>query len=259
MGIKSKIIRLLGGIPKEDLESERKLRVEEAKESQKSEDSGNEFKFREKSEGSIGYTSGNQILRYREKQGEGKSEGSSPMEIAMYEKIVKIEEISRILEEKLDIIEKMMATKEDSRRIVEILNKSNEKQGNIDEKLSEIKEMIANLRKLKAEFTGQLTETTRQLTQLTEAKAEIDKNIELLEAHKKILEALKLGPKSSIDLARELGYTRQYIWERLQELKTSGYVNSRKEGRKTVYFLVDPHTPGTQGNPRMTGNTREFM
>ncbi len=205
MGIKEKIIRALGGVPR--------VRIEREKE-----ESEERSVDKEKQEVSI-----------------GKSERS--VNLALYDKIVRIEEISRIIEEKLDLIEKTMSTREDSRQIIDILRSGAQTQSNINNRLEDIDEKIESLRKLRSQFTGQLTETTRQLTELTKEKTIIDRNLRLLEAHKRILESLKAARKSSTDLSKELGYSRQYIWERLQELKASGYVNSTRVGRKTVYFI----------------------
>ncbi len=218
MGIRKWLIRALGG------------KIEERDQNDKTSDKA-------KSESS----SNKEPVRYRDtalifKEME-KSESSDKSIIGVYEKLAKIEEILRIIDERLLLLDGKVATREDSRAIMDILSENSKNQDKFLSKLDEINLKLDVLSKVREKIDESIEKTEKHLDELKETEKKVRVQMELLETHKRIIEKLSERPMSTIELANSLGYTRQYVWERLQELKSAGYVDSRKEGRKTLYYI----------------------
>ncbi|GEM_PF-4351979 len=159
--------------------------------------------------------------------------------LAIYEKIAKIEEILRIIDDRLVILDAKVATKDEMRDIRQILAETNQNKADLSEKLSLINQKIDILAAKREELSKLESESKHLAESFNKEAKKVEKTLKILESHRKILEALRNGEKSTIDLANELGFTRQYVWERLQELKSAGFVDQKKKGRKTVYFLIN--------------------
>jgi len=63
--------------------------------------------------------------------------------------------------------------------------------------------------------------------------------------YKQLLDTLRKNPSSTIELTTKLGFTRQYIWERLKTLQTAGLVTKVKKGRQTKYSVSKPINTST--------------
>ncbi len=159
--------------------------------------------------------------------------------LSVYEKLAKLEEITRIIDERIMILDAKVATKDSIKEISDILLRISDKNENIFMKIDSINDKLSYLRELRNDIDYKIETTKKEINALENVKNKVDMELELLEAHKKIIDALSQNPSSTIDLAKKLGYTRQYVWERLQELKRVGYVDVKKEGRKTVYYLIN--------------------
>lgn len=158
--------------------------------------------------------------------------------LTIQDRISKLEDIYRSLDDKLVIIDGKVATKQDVEGIKAMVHDDLVKGDMVLKGIDGLEERLDGLRKVRAELTRQVDETTRQLTRKAETLDKVDGEIELLECDQRIMDALKSSDKSTIELAKELALTRQYIWGRLKELQALGYVELIKRGRKTKYHLV---------------------
>ena len=243
MSVKKWIIKVLGGIPKDELAKREKTKegegLEERPKSEREEkvaksETGDSIEYMR----NTGSEASLMALQSERSYATTKSERSGDPLLAIYEKLARIEEITRIIDERLVLLDSKVATREDSKEIKEILIENSKNQRDLDSKLQEIDKLIRELKNKEKTYSTALEMATSQINEIKKEKEEISKRIELLEAHKRILELLKEKPRSSLEIAKDLGFSRQYVWERLQELKTAGYVDSRKEGRKNIYYLI---------------------
>ncbi|MCD6523023.1 MAG: winged helix-turn-helix transcriptional regulator [Candidatus Diapherotrites archaeon] len=158
--------------------------------------------------------------------------------LTIQDRISKLEELYRSINEKLDVIGEDMAKKHDLEDIKALINEDIVKEDRILSGIVDINDRIRELEERKAELTRQIDNTTRQLTQDITELTHVEQTIELLEADKKILDALAKEELSTLELVDRVGYTRQYIWERLKALQEAGYVRSIKKGRRTKYQII---------------------
>ena len=157
--------------------------------------------------------------------------------LTIQDRISKLEDIYRSLNDKLAVIDGKVATKTDVGEIKALVHDDLLKGDMVLMGIDRLGDRLESLRKVRNELTRQVDETTRQLTRKEELLESVGSEIELLECDQNILNALKTADKSTIELAKELSLTRQYIWGRLRELQLLGYVSSVKKGRKTKYRL----------------------
>jgi len=157
--------------------------------------------------------------------------------LTIQDRISKLEDIYRSLNDLLVVIDGKVATKQDIESIKALVHDDLQKGDLMLMGIGQLGERLDSLRKVRNELTRQVDETTRQLTRKAETLEKIDGEIELLECDQKIIAALEGEDKSTIELAKDLSLTRQYIWGRLKELQALGYVNPIKRGRKTKYHL----------------------
>lgn len=75
-----------------------------------------------------------------------------------------------------------------------------------------------------------------KIEKLKEEKKKIEKEIELNELQRKILDRLEV-PTSAADLAEELGKSRTWISQQVNKLVSSGYIKPKKEGKKVKYVI----------------------
>lgn len=61
----------------------------------------------------------------------------------------------------------------------------------------------------------------------------------LTDAKRRILAALDEEPRHGYALAKDLGKQGPTVYEHLQELEESGYVEGAQEGRRKVYSLTE--------------------
>ena len=158
--------------------------------------------------------------------------------LTIQDRISKLGELYRSINEKLDVIGEDMAKKHDLEDIKALINEDIVKEDRILSGIVDINDRIRELEERKAELTRQIDNTTRQLTQDITELTHVEQTIELLEADKKILDALAKEELSTLELVDRVGYTRQYIWERLKALQEAGYVRSIKKGRRTKYQII---------------------
>ncbi len=158
--------------------------------------------------------------------------------LTIQDRISKLEDIYRSLNGKLSEMNTKIATKQDIKEVKALVSQDILNGEQVIAGIDSLGSRLEKLRTAREVLTRQVDETTRQLTRKAETLSKVDKEISLLECDQNILNALGGGDKSTIELAKELSLTRQYIWGRLKELQAAGYVKSIKKGRKTKYHLV---------------------
>jgi biotin operon repressor len=152
--------------------------------------------------------------------------------LTIQDRISKLEETYRSLSERLMSVDVKVATKHDIEDVKHLLNTGLK---NDDRVLGGIDDLSASIDKLKQErehLTKSIETSSKQL-------AQVDQTLQQLECDEKITNALASGDMSTIELAEKLGFTRQYVWERMKSLTTAGKVSSVKRGRQTKYALVN--------------------
>jgi len=154
--------------------------------------------------------------------------------LTIQDKISKLEEIYRRLDEKVD----QLATREDAEEIKDMLSESLERGGDLAAVVSRIEERVEFLQEQKRELTRKIDVSTVELTQNLERLSRVEKELELLKIDQDILNSLKEQEMSTIELSKKLGYTRQHLWGRLKRLQEAGIVESFKEGRQTKYRVL---------------------
>ena len=60
----------------------------------------------------------------------------------------------------------------------------------------------------------------------------------LTDAKRKILSLIDEDPRHGYVLAQELGNQGPTVYEHLRELEGAGYIEGRKDGRRTIYSLT---------------------
>ena len=158
--------------------------------------------------------------------------------MTIQDRLARIEESYRSLNDRIVIIDGKVATKQDIDDLKAMVHEDLSKGDRILGEIDNLGDRMTGLRHAKDELTRQVDETKRKVTRQVETLKQIDEEIELVECDQKIVDALKEGDKSTIDLAKDIGLTRQYIWGRLKELQANGYVKSIKKGRQTRYHLL---------------------
>ena len=149
--------------------------------------------------------------------------------LSIQDKLSKVEELTRIINERLINLDTKVATKEE----IKELGKTVKDEG--DRIVGTIDERLTGLYEKKAELTRQLDMSTHQFTNQLTHLTQIEGNIQLLEADKKILRSLKDKAKSTLELSKDVKFSRQYLWNRLKELEDEGYVEKIKSGRRIKY------------------------
>lgn len=161
--------------------------------------------------------------------------------LSIQESISRLEELYRRIEDNTRIIEENMATQKDAKEIKSSLDEERDYEKELGEKIDNLGKKIETLKRERDEITEEIEESKSKMTRKMGELTKVDKKIELLEADRRIIKALSESSMSTIELSEDLDYTRQYIWERLKELKENEIVKSEKKGRKTKYSLeVDP-------------------
>lgn len=158
--------------------------------------------------------------------------------LTIQDRLARIEETYRALNERIIIIDGKVATKQDIDDLKAMVHEDLSQGDRILGEITDLGGRLTGLRKTKEELTRQVDESTRKVTRNVEVIKKIDEEIELLECDQKIVDSLKERDKSTIELAKDIGLTRQYIWGRLKELQQGGYVKSVKKGRQTRYQLL---------------------
>ena len=177
------------------------------------------------------------LLREKDKQVEFEPETKNF--IPLYEKLAKIEEILRVVDDRLVILDAKVATRDDTRELKGILLDSNNKSDSISQKIDNIQERLSFLLRKKDEL-DKLEQQGEKIMKIAEKRKKIVENeIKLIESHYNIIDKLKSGPKTTKELALLLNFTRQYIWERIKELEEIGLVKQKKKGRKTYYYVAE--------------------
>lgn len=144
--------------------------------------------------------------------------------LSIQDRISKLEELYRGLNLKV-------ATKQDASDIKNMLEFNTAKVEGVAGKVKSMDEKLDSLQERKRQLT-------RQLTHQQEELEEVEEEIGLLDADKKILGLLSEGEVSTMEIADKLSFTRQYVWARMKELTNSGKVTSVKRGRQTKYSLT---------------------
>lgn len=155
--------------------------------------------------------------------------------LTIQDRISKLEEIYRSMNEKID---KKLATKEDSESIRLLVGQNLDKSEQIMGNLDNLDKKLVLLEGTKGELTRKIDTSTYELTQDLGKLQQVERSIKLLEADKRILEALGRDELSTIELSAKVGYTRQYLWGRLKQMQDDGLVTSFKTGRQTKYTKV---------------------
>lgn len=158
--------------------------------------------------------------------------------LTIQDRISKLEEIYKSLNDKIVVIDGKVATKQDIDDLKAMVHEDLARGGDILAGIEGLGDRLESLRKVRSELTRQVDASRDELTRKVDTLDQIDKEIELLECDQKIIESLKQGDKSTIELSKELGLTRQYIWGRMKALQAGKYVKSVKKGRKTKYKLI---------------------
>ncbi|MBN3037319.1 MAG: winged helix-turn-helix transcriptional regulator [Candidatus Diapherotrites archaeon] len=158
--------------------------------------------------------------------------------LTIQDRISKLEETYRSMSHKIDNIDVKVATKYDIDELKAIMSEEVMKDDKILDSVTSIDQKIDLLGELKRQLTRQIGQTTNELTHELTQLTHVETGLELLAAHKQLIDALEAEPLSTIELTKRIGFTRQYLWERIKELKDAGYVRSIKQGRQTKYKLV---------------------
>jgi biotin operon repressor len=144
--------------------------------------------------------------------------------LSIQDKMSKLEEIYRRLEEKV-------ATRQDIAELRELMREGVSKEDSIIRGIEGIDRKIMELHQRKEVLAKKIDVSGEELVK-------VEKELEVLEADKKIINLLSEGDYSTIEIAAKIGYTRQYIWGRLRAMEEGGKVQSLKVGRQTKYKLL---------------------
>lgn len=158
--------------------------------------------------------------------------------LTIQDRISKLEEIYKSLNDRIILIDGKMATKNDISDLKAIMQEDLIREEDILAGIDNLSNKLDSLRKVRAELIRQVDASQDELTRKQELLKSVNQKIELIECDEKIINSLREGDASTIELAEKLGLTRQYIWGRLKELEAGGYVKSAKSGRKTKYHLI---------------------
>jgi uncharacterized membrane protein len=161
--------------------------------------------------------------------------------LSIQDKMTKLEEIYRSLNEKVD---KKLATKEDVTEMRGMLSESLEKSESIMGGINDLDKKIVLFEGRKSELTRKIDTSNYELTQDLGELKQVERTLKLLEADKKVLGVLDSGELSTIELSEKVGYSRQYLWGRLKQMENNGLVKSFKTGRQTKYALTEKNVPG---------------
>jgi uncharacterized membrane protein len=158
--------------------------------------------------------------------------------LTIQDRISKLEETYRSMNDKLGVINAKVATKDDVNELRGMVKDDIATGDKILDRVEGIDSRLSGLRKARDELTRQVDVSAKRLTQHSETLRKVDEEITLLECDQRIIDSLRNGDRSTIELSSQIGLTRQYIWGRLGELAKAGYVKSVKSGRQTKYHLV---------------------
>jgi DNA-binding transcriptional ArsR family regulator len=159
---------------------------------------------------------------------------SPPVEhplLTIQDRISKLEDIYRQLNEKIASVDQKMATRHDIDDVKVLINEDLAKGNKILHGIDSIDSKVDILRKAREELTHDITTSRRKLTR-------VDASLTLLESHQKILAELRSKSQSTVELHRKLGFTRQYLWNRLKELENAGIVEKFRDSRQTKYRVL---------------------
>ncbi|MCK4327211.1 MAG: winged helix-turn-helix transcriptional regulator [Candidatus Diapherotrites archaeon] len=158
--------------------------------------------------------------------------------LTIQDRISKLEEIYKSMNDRVIVIDGKVATKQDIDDLKAMVHEDISKGDRVLVGIDGLGDKLEDLRATRGELTRQVDTSRHELTRQVKALDEIDEKIDLLECDEKIINALGESELSTIGLAEEIGLTRQYIWGRLKALQAAGYVESVKSGRKTKYRLL---------------------
>lgn len=158
--------------------------------------------------------------------------------LTIQDKLAGLEESYRRIYEKVESIDERVATGQDMEEIRALLHEGLVKEEEIIHGIDGINAKMNSYEEQKVTLEQRIEASTDQLTQDINRLGEIHDKIELLDADKKIMEYLTTTEYSTIELSEKLDLSRQYVWERLKELASAGFVDSKKVGRQTKYFIL---------------------
>jgi biotin operon repressor len=147
--------------------------------------------------------------------------------------------VYRGINEKIIDLDRKVATKRDIEDVKELIHDDLDKGSQVIQGIDNLSLDILALRAEKETLDHTIEMSAREIEEKRKRLNTVKSQIERMECDDKIIQALKLGGMSTIELAEKLGFTRQYVWERLKELSNSGAVKSIKKGRQTKYTLVN--------------------
>ncbi len=158
--------------------------------------------------------------------------------LTIQDRMTKLEEIYKSLNDRIIIIDGKVATKQDVDDLKSMLHEDLMQGDRMLSGIENLGNRLDSLRKVRDELTRQVDTSKDELTRKETVLDQVKTEIELMECDEKILEALSKGDASTIELSEKLDLTRQYIWGRLKELQSADYVKSVKSGRQTKYHLL---------------------
>ena len=158
--------------------------------------------------------------------------------LTIQEKITQLEEMYKGIDDKLVLLDGKVATKRDVSDIKGLFREDLEKEDRILEGVASLHGKLKFLDTRRRDLIRQVDKTTRQLTRQQDELTKVDEARSLLNIDQKMLNLLETKDYSTIELGKELGLSRQYLWQRLKSLEDAGHVRSVKKGRKTQYSLI---------------------
>ncbi len=159
--------------------------------------------------------------------------------LTIQDRMVRLEEIYRGLNDKIMVIDGKVATKHDIEDVKGLIGDDLDKGERVLAGIDNISLDILALRAEKEDLSHTIATSSRDIETRKKRLTKVEEQIGLMECDDKILDALGSSDLSTIELAEKLGFTRQYVWERLKELSKVNKVKSVKKGRQTKYVLVN--------------------
>jgi len=157
--------------------------------------------------------------------------------LSIQDRISKIEELYRRIDGKLDQLDTKVATKEQVEEVKSLIHEDMAKGDQVLANLSDLEGKIGHLRLARAQIKRKVASTQDQLTHELTHLGSVNSKLTLLESHKKILNVISKHSLGAAEVAQKLGYTRQYVWNRLKELEEQKVVGHKKDGRQVTYFI----------------------
>ncbi|RLG69010.1 MAG: hypothetical protein DRO11_08325 [Methanobacteriota archaeon] len=159
--------------------------------------------------------------------------------LTIQDRMSRLEEIYRSMNDKMTVLDGKVATKRDIEDVKSLIGDDLDKGDQVLHGIDALSLDIISLRAEKDTLNQTIEMSAREIEEKRKRLTTVESQIERMECDDKIIQALEGGDMSTIELAEKLGFTRQYVWERLKELSSSGAVKSIKKGRQTKYVLVN--------------------